>query len=135
MANPAPARPAAPPAEAHREPLEALAAVEKLAEPSLVVLKDFHPFFSDPSVVRALRELAQSLKSTYTTVILLSPTLVIPPELEKEISVLDVPLPTAADLVALLKEIVTVVREGHRAVVDLTESGATLAWIEAADKE
>ncbi len=116
----------APPAaaEAAREPLEALAAIEKLAEPSLVVLKDFHPFFADPAVVRALRELAQGLKSTYTTVILLSPTLVIPPELEKEISVLDIPLPTSADLVALLKEIVTVVREGHRAVVDLTRGDA-----------
>jgi ATP-dependent 26S proteasome regulatory subunit len=117
---------AAPPAgeAAAREPLQALAAIERLAEPSLVVLKDFHPFFGDPSVVRALRELAQGLKSTYTTVILLSPTLVIPPELEKEISVLDIPLPTVTDLVALLKEIVTVVREGHRAVVDLTRGDA-----------
>jgi SpoVK/Ycf46/Vps4 family AAA+-type ATPase len=116
--------PAAPPAEAHREPLEALAAVEKLAEPSLVVLKDFHPFLADPSVVRAVRELARGLKSTYTTVILLSPTLVIPPELEKEISVLDVPLPTAADLVALLKEIVAVLRDGNRATIDLTREDA-----------
>ena len=102
-----------------KEPLEVLAAAEKLSEPSLVVLKDFHPFLTDASVVRALRELAQGLKSTYTTVILLGPTLVIPPELEKEVSVLDIPLPTATDLVALLKEIVTVVREGKRATVDL----------------
>jgi len=105
--------------ESGRAPLEVLAAAEKLSEPSLVVLKDFHPFLSDASVVRALRELAQGLKSTYTTVILLGPTLVIPPELEKEISVLDIPLPTATDLVALLKEIVTVVRQGNRATVDL----------------
>jgi hypothetical protein len=29
--------------EGAREPMEALAAIEKLTEPSLVVLKDFHP--------------------------------------------------------------------------------------------
>ena len=80
--------------EQSRDPVEALAAVGKLTEPSLVVLKDFHPFLDSAPVVRAMRELAQDLKSTYTTVILLSPTLTIPVELEKEISVLDVPLPT-----------------------------------------
>src|SRR4051812_48896432 len=42
-----------------REPVEALAAIGKLAEPSLVVLKDFHPYLENPPVVRALRELAQ----------------------------------------------------------------------------
>jgi SpoVK/Ycf46/Vps4 family AAA+-type ATPase len=110
--------------EGGKEPVEALAAIEKLAEPSLVVLKDFHPFLEDPTVVRALRELARTLKSTYTTVILLSPTLRIPPELEKEVSVVDVPLPTAHDLLQLLKEIVTVVRKGNRAAVDLTAADA-----------
>ena len=80
----------APAPEGLRDPVEALQAVEKLAEPSIVVLKDFHPHLGDPIVVRALRDLAHALKSTFTTVLLLSPTLLIPPELEKEISVLDV---------------------------------------------
>jgi AAA+ superfamily predicted ATPase len=111
------------PADA-KEPREALAAIEKLAEPSLVVLKDFHPYLSDPVVVRAVRELAHALKSTYTTVVLLSPTLVIPPEIEKEVSVLDVPLPTYRDLLQLLKEIVGVLRQGGRARVELTKEEA-----------
>ena len=109
---------AAPPPDA-REPLAALAAIEKLSEPALVVLKDFHPYLADPAVVRATRDLAHALKSTYTTVLLVSPVLTLPPELEKEISVLDVPLPTAQDLLQLLKEIVGVVRQNRRAVVDL----------------
>jgi hypothetical protein len=107
-----------------KEPLEALAAVERLSEPSLVVLKDFHPYFQDPAVVRALRELAHALKSTFSTVVLLSPTLVIPPEIEKEVSVLDVPLPGYRDLLQLLKEIVGVVRQGNRARVELTRDDA-----------
>jgi AAA+ superfamily predicted ATPase len=110
--------------EASREPIEALSAIGKLTEPSLVVLKDFHPYLDSPAVVRALRELAQDLKSTYTTVILLSPVLTIPVELEKEISVLDVPLPSFRDLFQLLKEIVAVVRQGNKARIDLTRDQA-----------
>jgi hypothetical protein len=116
------ARTAAP--EGAREPAEALAAIEKLSDPSLVVLKDFHPYLSDPAVVRGMRDLAHALKSTYTTVIVLSPTLAIPPELEKEISVVDVPLPTFRDLLQLLKEIVGVVRQNDRAKVDLSKEDA-----------
>src|SRR4051812_1326546 len=107
-----------------RGPAEALAAIGKLTEPSLVVLKDFHAYLDNPAVVRALRELSQELKSTYTTVMLLSPVLAIPVELEKEISVLDVPLPTFRDLYQLLKEIVTVVRQGNKARVDLSREQA-----------
>ena len=107
-----------------RDPVEALAAIGKLSEPSLVVLKDFHPFLNDPGVVRALRELGHELKSTYTTVILLSPVLNIPVELEKEISVLDVPLPGYRDLLQLFREIVSAVRQGNKGVVDLTKDEA-----------
>lgn len=110
--------------EGGKDPVEALGQIEKLAEPSLVVLKDFHPFLNEPVVVRSLRELAHSLKSTYTTVLILSPTLQIPVELEKEITVLDVPLPTFSELVQLLKEIVGVLRQGQQAVVDLKKEDA-----------
>src|SRR5438477_2418958 len=110
--------------EQSRDPVEALTAIGKLTEPSLVVLKDFHPFLDQPAVVRAMRELAQDLKSTFTTVILLSPVLQIPVELEKEVSVLDVPMPTFRDLLQLLKEIVAVVRQGNKARVDLTKEQA-----------
>ena len=101
------------------DPSAALAAVEKLAEPALVVFRDFHPYLNDPAVIRRTRELARTLKSTFTTMVLVSPVLNIPVELEKEISVLDVPLPTIEDLLKLLREIVAVVREGKRAVIDL----------------
>src|SRR2546421_7827369 len=110
--------------EQSRDPVEALAAIGKLTEPSLVVLKDFHPFLDSAAVVRGMRELAQDLKSTYTTVILLAPVLNIPVELEKEVSVLDVPLPSFRDLYQLLREIVTVVRRGNKARVELTKDQA-----------
>lgn len=114
----------APLPEDTRNPIDAMAAIEKLGEPALVVLKDFHPYLEDRGVVRALRELAHFLKSTFTTVILLSPTLLIPVELEKEISVIDVPMPGYSDLLQLLKEIVAVVRRTNKATVDLSRDHA-----------
>ena len=112
------------PPEEVREPVAALQAIEKLTEPSLVVLEDFHAFLGDPMVIRAMRDLAHALKSTYSTVLILSPVLSIPPELEKEVTVLDVPLPTAQDLLSLLREIVAVVRRDGKSTVELTVEDA-----------
>ncbi len=120
--------------ESTQSPLAMLEAVRGLADPnqpSLVVLHDFHPYLSEPNVVRALRELAQGLKSSYTTVILLSPTLNVPVELEKELTVLDVPLPTFSDLHALLRDIVSTLRKSGGAKVELKGSEAE-ALIKAA---
>lgn len=106
------------------EPLSALDAVEKLSDPSIVVLNDFHPCLHDPRVVRRLRELSHALKSSWTTVMLLSPSLTIPVELEKDLTVLDVPLPSFNDLAQLLREIVGVVKKNNRATVQLTRADA-----------
>src|SRR4051794_21913785 len=54
-----------PPFEGSEDPLVAMAAIEKLGEPSLVVLKDFHPLLSEPKIIRAVRELGQALQKTY----------------------------------------------------------------------
>ena len=113
------------PPEETREPSRALGHIAELKDPSLVVLKDFHPYLVDsPVTVRAMRDLAHYLKSTFTTVVLLSPVMSIPVELEKEITVLDVPLPSYADLVQLLKDIVAVVRKGNKAAVELPRTDA-----------
>jgi SpoVK/Ycf46/Vps4 family AAA+-type ATPase len=118
------ARAQPPPGQGTEDPVAALQAISAYAEASLVVLKDFHPYLDEPRVVRALRELGHALKSTYTTVIVLAPVLQLPVELEKEMSVLDVPLPTFRDLAELLRDIVGVVRKGGRATVDLKREEA-----------
>ncbi len=107
-----------------REPVAALHAIARLANPSIVLLKDFHRHFEEPVTVRALRELGFALKNAFTTAIVVAPTLKIPDELEKDISVIDVPLPGKADLMQLLKEIVRVVTKNKRATVELTKAQA-----------
>src|SRR5688572_10996396 len=95
----------APGGEDTRNPVTALQEIGRLQQANLAVLKDFHAYLDDASVVRALRELGHALKVGLTSVLLVSPTLTIPPELEKEVSVIDVPLPTTAELLQLLKDI------------------------------
>jgi hypothetical protein len=85
-----------------REPLRALEAIEHLSEPTLFVFYDLHPFFSDPRVVRRLRDAARTVGPRRQAVLLVGPTLPVPPELEKELVVLDLPLPDRDELSRLL---------------------------------
>ena len=76
-----------------RDPKQALEFVGKINEPALFVLKDFDAHIQDAGVVRRLRDLVASLKSTYKTVLILAPSLTIPVALEKDITVVDYDLP------------------------------------------
>ncbi|MCC6404123.1 MAG: AAA family ATPase [Fimbriimonadaceae bacterium] len=73
--------------------LEALAQIHEAPEFTLFLLKDFHPYLKDPRVVRLLRDLASRLRGRSQTLYLLAPSLNLPVELEKDISVVEYPLP------------------------------------------
>jgi ATP-dependent 26S proteasome regulatory subunit len=87
-------------------PASALAHVIKSSERALYVLHDFHPYLEDPLHVRLLRDAVQNLKTSYKTLFLVSPVLKIPPEIEKDVTVIDFPLPGKDELGALLLELV-----------------------------
>ena len=80
---------------ATRDPLAALDHVIDQVEPALFVFKDFHPFLTrnNFAVIRRLKEIALHLKNSFKTIVLVSPVMEIPTELEKEITVLNHPLP------------------------------------------
>jgi SpoVK/Ycf46/Vps4 family AAA+-type ATPase len=60
----------------------------------LYVLKDFHEFWSkDPRVRRKLRNLAQQLVSTGSSLVVTTPVRTLPEELKDEAVVIDMPLP------------------------------------------
>ncbi len=69
-----------------KDPLKALEHVLRGEGSALYVLRDFHPFLKEPSVVRRLRDLATALRKTKKSLLLLSPVQKIPPELEKSVS-------------------------------------------------
>jgi SpoVK/Ycf46/Vps4 family AAA+-type ATPase len=62
-------------------------------EPAVYIFKDIHPFLDHPVTVRCLRDAIASFKGSQKTIILMSPVQVIPVELEKDVVVLDFPLP------------------------------------------
>ncbi len=79
---------------------EALAAEGR----ALFVLCDLHPFVDAPRLVRALREFALAAPRTGKSMVLVTPRPSVPRELEKDVAILDLPLPTAAELGVLLDE-------------------------------
>ncbi len=110
---------------ATKEPLAALDEVIEQVEPALFVFKDFHPFLArgQHAVTRKLKEIALHLKNSFKTIILISPVLEIPTELEKEITVLNHPLPSREDLSALLDTIIAEVSQFQQVRIDLDEPG------------
>ena len=108
-----------------RDPLVALDQVMEQVEPALFIFKDLHPFLtrSHVTVIRRLKDIALNLRNSFKTVVLVSPVLEIPPELEKEITVLDFPLPSRDDLADLLDQILVDLRQHKQVVVDLDTGG------------
>jgi len=101
---------------ATQDPLAAMDNIIEFMEPALFVLKDFHPYMREhnSAVIRRLRDVAASLRNTYKTVVIVSPILQLPPELEKEMSVVDFELPTEEVLTALLNRIVEEVKDNKK---------------------
>lgn len=99
-----------------RTPLRALEHIADSREAAIFVLKDLHPFFGDGRsldeimLVRQMRDMALELKSSQKTVVLLSPVLRFPPELEKSVAILEYPLPTLAELGGALDRVLRSVR-------------------------
>lgn len=85
-------------------PEAAIEWVTRQKEPGIFVFKDLHPFIDSPAVTRWLRDAIASFKDTQKTILLMSPVQNVPIELEKEVVVLDFPLPSMAELDDVLTE-------------------------------
>jgi ATP-dependent 26S proteasome regulatory subunit len=105
---------------ATRDPLAALDHVIKSEDQAIFLLKDFHSFVSDYNVTRRLRDLTLALKNSFKNLIILSPVLKLPPELEKEITVLDYALPSYDELGKLLDDIIRSVKDAPGIKTDMT---------------
>jgi ATP-dependent 26S proteasome regulatory subunit len=106
---------------ATRDPIAALDAVMDSREQALFVLKDYHAFISDVTVTRRLRDLTAALKTSYKTLIVLAPSLKLPNELEKDVTVVDYGLPDHEDLDQLLEGIVQSVKDNPQVDTTLTD--------------
>src|SRR5260221_12559461 len=94
-----------------KDPLKALRFIleAKKDERAVFILRDLHAFQKNPEVVRLLRDLARNLKETLKTVFMISPLLLIPPELDKEVAVGRHPPPGLARIRTLLHPVMSMV--------------------------
>lgn len=91
--------------------LEALAQAYEASDFTVILLKDFHPYMRDARTVRLLRDLATRLRSKHQTLVILSPSLTLPTELEKDVTVVDFPLPTATEIGNMLDQAIAAAAE------------------------
>lgn len=106
--------------------LAALKEVAKFKEETIVCLKDFHPYFDVPVVIRRLRDMIPHLEQTGKMIVFLSPKLAIPDELEKDIVVVRFPLPKKEELGVILDELIKSVTGEAKSQLDAESRSAVL---------
>jgi SpoVK/Ycf46/Vps4 family AAA+-type ATPase len=105
-----------------KDPEQALLYIQNTEEIAIFVLKDFHFFMRDHSVIRALRDVAESLKTTYKTLMIVSPVMIIPQELEKDLTVIDFDMPNFEAMKQILDRMIERVNKKRQIHIMLTES-------------
>ncbi|MBJ7900627.1 MAG: AAA family ATPase [Cyanobacteria bacterium RI_101] len=109
--------------QTHHNTISPEAAIEwvvRQSEAGIFIFKDLHPFISAPAVTRWLRDAIASFKGTEKLILLMSPYMEIPLELEKDVVVLDFPLPNLGELQSVLQRQLDKTRS-RRAAPDVQE--------------
>lgn len=93
--------------EEHDDPATSLdgliASLPQMPKGLLTVLIDAHPYLGDPARARRMRAHQAAIMGAEATVFLIGPRPVVPPELAKDITVVDVPLPDREELSCILQ--------------------------------
>jgi len=91
------------------DPLECLLAVRELPNETLVLLRDLHLWLGpdvNPVLLRQFRDILREGKTKNKTLVISGCRLCLPPELEREVTVLDFALPGKAELGLVLDHII-----------------------------
>lgn len=111
------------------EPIEALNYIDNYNAPAILIMKDIHTLLgasnrnADYNFIRKIRDVAGSLKNAEFSknVVILAPSLVLPVELQKDITVVDFDLPTLEEIKTLLNEMIDM-NEGSGVSINLDEN-------------
>ncbi|QKT03906.1 AAA family ATPase [Ectothiorhodospiraceae bacterium 2226] len=91
-------------ADASLEPDAMLATVKRHVKNAVVVLLDFHPYLTNPRIVRLVREIAQNRELNQVTLVLISHALEVPPELRSLCARFELSLPDEERIKAIVRE-------------------------------
>lgn len=115
-------------------------------EEHLFLVKDFHPYLSDPLIIRRLRDLLPELIAQRKTLLIFGPVTVVPLELEKDSVKVELPIPDYEDLREEFDTTMAELNEQHacsielkpddedrliKAVMGLTTQESRKAWVRA----
>jgi len=109
---PEPEDPAHPSITPAPNPIEAILAAGGLggnpdSRPTIYLLKDVHPYLkSSPQCLRALRDAANALRRSNSSIILVGPTLEIPEDAKKDVRIVDWPLPSSEEINAQIERFI-----------------------------
>src|SRR5690606_20602151 len=81
----------------------------------LFLLKDFHPYFEEPRVVRQVRDMLDALAQQQKTLLFLGPVAEVPLELRKEANVVALPMPGIEEMRTELNRILHSLAGGNGA--------------------
>ncbi|NBV25601.1 MAG: AAA family ATPase, partial [Proteobacteria bacterium] len=89
------------------DPLAALEAIDQLPEKTIILLKDYHLFLQEPNalLLRNLKDTLLTAKTQQKHLVIPACRLCLPPELEREFTVVEFPLPGPAALRPVLDNI------------------------------
>jgi AAA+ superfamily predicted ATPase len=89
------------------DPITALEAIETVKKElhNVFILRDFHELWTNSQVKRKLRSVAEKLKQTRSSIIILSPSTQVPEELQNSLVSLELELPEYSDLESVLNNL------------------------------
>ncbi len=85
-------------------PMDMLEAIKRQTRRSIITLIDFHPYVTDPKVLRALKEVAQDSSDTGNHVVMISYDFETPSEIEKLCTTVRLQLPDEAAIRSMVLE-------------------------------
>lgn len=80
------------------DPIEALLSIKSGSADTIYIMRDLHMFFNANKIIRLVRDIARDFKQQRKTMIIVSPVKKIPPELERDITVIEFDLPGREDI-------------------------------------
>lgn len=110
------------------EPVDALNYIDNYNAPAILILQDVHTLLGvqgrniDYNFVRKIRDVAGSIKNSEHSknVVIIAPSLILPMDLQKDITVVDLELPTLDEIKSVLNEMIKM-NEGSGIKISLTE--------------
>ena len=107
---------------AKRNPLGALEFIESFNSlgPRIFILKDYHLFMSDVSIMRKMKNLSIKFKNTNTHVIIIASEIQISPMIRDIVTFIDFPLPTVSEIAMELNRLLKIMPLDniHQIIVD-----------------